>query len=127
MRNFDANWFLGKRGFSFSFFCAVSAETKLETEKTIGTRLRWVCSKAEIMRKKGGVLVGVVFTNLDKIGLFRTVYFATLPVFCGNEARNGFPKGVLGSELLRTFTPNSEMPQNNGTRFALIFWFLLFP
>ena len=43
--------------------------------------------------KKRGVFVPVVFTNLDKITGYRTVYLATLPVFCGNEARNGFPRG----------------------------------
>ena len=41
----------------------------------------------------------VVFTNLDKITGYRTVYLATLPVFCGNEARNGFSRGGVGIRI----------------------------
>ena len=43
--------------------------------------------------------MGGVFTNLDKIAVFRTVYFATLPIFCGNEARNGFFSGGVGIRI----------------------------
>ena len=125
MRNFDASWFSRKRDFSISVFCAVSSETKLETEKAIGTCLWWVCSKVEILKKRG-VVVGVVLLIWTKLAFFGRSTLQLFPFSAETKLEMVLPGG-LGSELLRTFTPNSEMPPNNGTRFALIFWFLLSP
>ena len=49
--------------------------------------------------KKRGVVVGVGFTNLEKIAVVRTVYLATLDVFCGNEARNVFSGVGVGLRI----------------------------
>ena len=66
---------------------------KARNTKNIGTRLRWVFSKVDNHEKKRGFLWESFLLIWTKLPVIRTVYLATLPVFCGNEARNGFSRG----------------------------------
>ena len=98
MRKISANWFSRKRDFSIIVFCAVPAETKLETENLIRTRLRWFCSNVEIMKKKGGSR-GSRLLIWTKLVYLQTVSLASSAVFCGNEARNGFSGVGVGFRI----------------------------
>ena len=66
MREISANWFSRKLDFSISVFCAVSAETKLETETFYRDAFAVVVLKRGNHEKKRGSC-GSRFTNLDKI------------------------------------------------------------
>ena len=52
----------------------------------------------EIMKKRG-VVLGVVLLIWTKLPFLRTVYLASPPVFCGNEARNGFSGVGVGLRI----------------------------
>ena len=92
-----------KTGFFNSVFCAVPAETKLETENLIGTRLRWFCSNVEIMKKKGGSR-GSRFTNLDKISISSDGLFGIFCRFLRKRSSKWFFRG--GGWVPNCFEPS---------------------
>ena len=98
MCEISANWFSRKLDFSISVFCAVSAETKLETETFYRDAFAVVVLKRGNHEKKRGSC-GSRLLIWTKLVHPQTVSFACSAVFCGNETRNGFAGVVVGFSI----------------------------
>ena len=123
--------FWEKRDFSISVFLRGFCGNKTRNDKNY--RDAFVvgllkCGNHQL-KKTGGLLWESFLLIWTILVFFRWSTLQLFPFSAETKLEMVLPVGGggLGSELLRAFTPNSEMPPNNGTRFVLIFWFLLLP